>query len=131
MENALREKLRKISLIGRKVKARRYGDYSHRPVRYEIAIVRDEVAVIHEADDAKYDIRFSVQQLLFNDGAIFFRFAYHRWEGRVRKGQSKLRIGWGQYAAILPSEIAQRLNEQMFFKAWEPWAKMDSLLSLS
>jgi hypothetical protein len=131
MEYALRKKLRKLSLIGRKVKARRYGDYSHRPARYQIAIVKDEVAILQEAVDPKHDIRFSVQQLLFNDGAISFRFAYHRWEGRVRKGQSKLRIGWGQYAAILPSEIAKRLNEEMFFKAWEPWTKMDSLVSLN
>jgi hypothetical protein len=131
MENDLREKLKRISLIDRKVKARRYGDYSHRPPRDEIALVKDEVAVIQEMDDPKLDIRFSVQKLLFNDGSISFRFAYHRWEGRARKGQSKLRIGWGQYAAILPSEIAQHLNEKVFFKSWGPWTKMDSLVSLS
>jgi hypothetical protein len=91
----------------------------------------DEVAAIYEADDPKQDIGLSVQQLLLNDGTISFRFAYHTWEGRVRKGHSKLRLGWGQFAPILPSGIAQLLNEQMFFKAWEPWSRMDSLMSLS
>ena len=131
MEYALREELKQIILIGHKVKARRKGDYSRRPARYQYAIVTDEVAVIYEGDDPKQDIRFSVQKLVLNDGAISFRFAYHTWEGRVRKGHFKLRLGWGQYAPILPSESVQRLNEQLFFKAWEPWAEMDSLVNLS
>lgn len=116
MKDALRDELKQISPIGHKVKARLKGDYSCRPPRYQYATIADAVAVIHEADDPKRAIRFSVQKLLLNDGAISFRFAYHTREDRVREGQSKLRIGWGQYAPILPSGIAQQLNEQMFLR---------------
>lgn len=126
-----REKLKKISLIEHKVKARCQGDYSPRPAKYQIAVVTDEVAEIYKADDPKQDLRFSVQKLLLSDGTISYRSAYHRWEGRIREGHSELRRGWGQYAPIVPSDIQERLNQQMFFKGWGPWAKMNSLMNLS
>ena len=125
-----RGEMKSLKLIGQKSMARLRADFSPRPKRHELGTIVDEVWAVEEAENPTNDVRFSYQKILFPNGEFALRPGYHVWEGRVRKGQSELRLGWGQFSPILPSEIANRLNEQMFFKGRKPWSKMENLVNL-
>ena len=126
-----RGEMKCLNVIGQKCTARVQGDFSARPAKHELGLIVDEVWAVLEAENPIDDVRFSYHKILLANRQFAFRPGYHLWERRVRKGHSKLRLGWGQFSPILPTEIANKLNEQMYFKGWQPWSKMENLVNLS
>jgi len=110
-----RTTLDNLDLVGRTVRCRMKGDFSDRPERSELGKIADEIAVIVN------DVRFAVHQIAGTDGRISYRYCYHTLESRPRPGCTDIRVGWGQYAPIIPAEALTQLNQLAQAKGWEPW----------
>jgi len=107
--------LTELDLRGTEVRCRVKGDFSTRPAKERVGGIEDEVFVIGG------DTRWAIHRIRKPDGAVLYRPCYHTIESRPRPNAAEPRIGWGQYAPIIPADIMANLNRLAHDRGWEPW----------
>jgi hypothetical protein len=92
-------------------------------------VVEDHVEVQHQ------DTVYVLEKIRATTNEIFFRLHYWTLEGKPRSGSTAQRLGYGQFAPIMPLEVFTKIYLLALERGWllacevEVHAESDSVLS--